>query len=80
MRIYLEMVKYLLQTYESDDVITEANANLTRYMQQSAIMTERYNMGLEANSRRCKELHDERVRRGIVIKGLYESDYHSLRL
>lgn len=79
LRIYPEVLDYLLQTYVSDHVIAKTDAALIRYNKLTAISTISSKNALVTRSLRCAELYDEDVLNGIFIEGLHESVLHSTK-
>lgn len=79
LRRYLEVVKYLLQTYLSQDVVAETNAALTCYTQPSTVMPVQYVKALVYKSLKYREVYEEYLLKGLLIKGLHESLHHSMQ-
>lgn len=77
LRTHPEVVKYLFQTYEFDDVIIKADAAQARFTQFSTLSPTQYAEALAAKLFRGGEGYDEYLLKRIFIEGLYESVCHS---
>lgn len=80
LRKYRDVVHSLLQTYDTNDVIADADVALTRYVQPSTISAAQLWKALVTSLLRCGEVYDDYVRKEIFIKGLHKSVGHSMRL
>lgn len=62
------------------DVIAENNATLTRYTDPSTLTASQHAAALTNKSFRCGEIYEEYVWKVIFVKGLQESNLHTMRL
>lgn len=76
---YCEVVNYLLETYATDDVIAETDAEILRFTQPPTKSPTEYAEALWNKALRCDRVYDEYVLKGIFIEGLHESIRHSMR-
>lgn len=76
---YSSAVNYLLQTYASDDVIAEAEADLRHFTQTRNITPQEYAVALTLKVLRCGPVYTEARMIGIYIEGLQESIRSTVR-
>lgn len=74
---YCEGVNYLLDTYAPDDIIAEAETDMTRFTQPSNKLLTEYAKALWNKELRCDTVYDEYVLNRIFIEGFSESIHHS---
>lgn len=76
---YSEAINYLLQTYASDDVVAEAEADLRHFVQNRSMSPQEYATALTLKVLRCGPVYTEARIIGIYIEGLRESIHSTVR-
>jgi len=76
---YPAVVQFLLRTYATDEVIAEADAEISRYRQPDRMSPQDYAHNLWTKALKCGTVHDEDRLKGIFIEGLHESIRQSVR-
>lgn len=74
---YGEAVNQLLETYATEDVIAEANADMMQLTQPSNKLPAECSESLSNTVLRCERVYDEYLVEGIFTEGFSESIHHS---
>lgn len=75
---YCEVVNNLLETYATDDVIVETEAEIMRYQQPWNKTPIEYAELLCSKALGCDRIYDKYVIKGVVSEFLHESIRHSM--
>lgn len=69
---YCHVVKYLLATYGTDDIIAEAEMDMMNVNERDGWSTVKYAQALSTNALRCSPIYDEHPLKDTFIAGSNE--------
>lgn len=70
---YCQVANYLHETYATDDVITEAEANIMIYKQPGTMSAVPYSATLWEKTLKCGRVYNESKLNGVFIEELHQS-------
>lgn len=79
MTSYFEVVKYLLGTYATDDVIAKIGAKILHFTQLSNMTPTEYVEMLSNKALRCDRVYDEYFFKEKFLEGLHGDSPYSMR-
>lgn len=77
--MFCHVFNYLLKNYATDNVIAEAEVDITRFRQKDGMNMTPYAESLWEKAVHCEQAYDESRLKGILMNGLYNSFCFSIQ-
>lgn len=76
---YCQVVNYLLETYATDDVVAEDEADITNYEHPKSMSAMQYLQAMWKEALRCGQVYSDSRLKRVLIEGVHHSTGFSLK-